>query len=82
MVLWLINHTDDFTILLLSVCLSMALETSVGLRPLLRFLNPVHTGRVIAEAVSRWLPTAAAKWDLWWTKWRQGRFSPSTARVS
>jgi hypothetical protein len=35
----------------------------------------------------RWLPTAAApgsrpglvKWDLWWIKWRWGRFSPSTS---
>jgi hypothetical protein len=38
--------------------------------------NPVFLGRTIAQAVSRWLPTAAArgrawglvKWDLWWTK--------------
>jgi hypothetical protein len=44
-------------------------------------------GRTIAQAVSRWLPTAAARssrpglvmWDLWWTKWRWGRFSPSTS---
>jgi hypothetical protein len=40
-------------------------------------------GRAIAQAVSRWLPTAAAQvlvmWDLWWTKWSWGRFSPSTA---
>jgi hypothetical protein len=44
-------------------------------------------GRVIGEAVSRWLPTAAARvqtpclvmWDMWWTKWRWGRFSPSTS---
>jgi hypothetical protein len=37
-------------------------------------------GRAIAQAVSRWLPTATArvKWDLWWTKWRWGMFSPST----
>jgi hypothetical protein len=43
-----------------------------------------NTGRAIAQAVSRWLPTAAARvrsqimWDLWWTKWHWGRFSPST----
>jgi hypothetical protein len=43
-------------------------------------------GRAIAQAVSRWLPTAAAwvragagKWDLWWTKWRRGMFSVSTS---
>jgi hypothetical protein len=44
-------------------------------------------GRAIAQAVSRSLSTAAAwdsspglvMWDLWWTKWRQGRFSPSTS---
>jgi hypothetical protein len=43
-------------------------------------------GRVVAEAVSRWLPTAAARvrvrasmWGLWWTKWHLGRFSPSTS---
>jgi hypothetical protein len=46
-----------------------------------------YQGRSIAQAVSRWLPTAAARgsspglvmWDLWWTKWRWGRFSPSTS---
>jgi hypothetical protein len=30
-------------------------------------------GCAIAEAVSRWLPTAAAgcgKWNLWWTLWQ------------
>jgi hypothetical protein len=44
-------------------------------------------GRAIAQAVSPWLPTAAAqvrsrglvKWDLWWTKWRWGRIYPSTS---
>jgi hypothetical protein len=38
-------------------------------------------GRAIAQAVSRWLPTAAArvKWDLWWIEWRWGRFLPSTS---
>jgi hypothetical protein len=49
-------------------------------------LTPYH-GRAIAQAVSRWLPTAAARdsstglvmWDLWCTKWRWGRFSPSTS---
>jgi hypothetical protein len=44
-------------------------------------------GRAIAQAVSRWLPTAAV-WGsrpglsygiLWWTEWRWGRFSPSTS---
>jgi hypothetical protein len=43
--------------------------------------------RAMSQAVSRWLPTAAARgsspslvmWDLWWTKWRWGRFSPSTS---
>jgi hypothetical protein len=39
-------------------------------------------GRAIAEAVSRWLLIAAAKFksstrDLWWTKWQWDRFSPS-----
>jgi hypothetical protein len=44
-------------------------------------------GRIIAQAVSRWLPTTAARvqnrglvmWDLWWTKWCWGRFSLSTS---
>jgi hypothetical protein len=44
-------------------------------------------GSATAQAVSRWLPTAAARvqtrglvmWDLCWTKWRWGRFSPSTS---
>jgi hypothetical protein len=46
----------------------------------------IFTGRAIAEAVSRWLPTATARVrarlsqvGLWWTKWRRGRFSPSTS---
>jgi hypothetical protein len=41
----------------------------------------------IAQAISRWLPTAAVRGSrsglscgiLWWTKWRWGRFSPSTS---
>jgi hypothetical protein len=44
-------------------------------------------GRAIAQAVSRWLPTAAVRGSgpglsceiLWWTKWRWGRFSRSTS---
>jgi hypothetical protein len=50
-------------------------------------INRNIEGRAIAQAVSSWLPTAAARgsspglvmWDLWWTKWRWGRFSPSTS---
>jgi hypothetical protein len=50
-------------------------------------LSIYQGGPAIAQAVSRWLPTAAArvrarglvKWDLWWTKWRRGSFSPSTS---
>jgi hypothetical protein len=38
-----------------------------------------NLGRAIAQAVSRWVPIAAARVDLWWTKWRWGRFSPSTS---
>jgi hypothetical protein len=42
--------------------------------------------RAIAQAVSRWLPTAAVRgskpdlgmWDLWWDKVALSRFSPST----
>jgi hypothetical protein len=43
-------------------------------------------GRTIAQAVSRRLPTAVARfrsrvvmWDLWWTKWHWDRFTPSTS---
>jgi hypothetical protein len=43
-------------------------------------------GRAVAQAVSRWLPTAAARvrvragmWGLWWTKRHWGRFSRSTS---
>jgi hypothetical protein len=38
--------------------------------------------RAVAQAGSRWLPTAAARvrmWGLWWTKRHWGRFSPSTS---
>jgi hypothetical protein len=40
------------------------------------------TGLTVAQAVSRWLPTAAARvgmWGLWWTKRHWGRFSLSTS---
>jgi hypothetical protein len=44
-------------------------------------------GRAIAQAVSRWLPTAAVRgskpdlgmWDLWWDKVALGRFSPNSS---
>jgi hypothetical protein len=38
-------------------------------------------GRAVAQAASRWFPTEAGlvMWDLWWTKWRWDRFSPSTS---
>jgi hypothetical protein len=43
-------------------------------------------GLTVAQAVSRWLPTAAARvrvragmWGLCWTKRHWGRFSPSTS---
>jgi hypothetical protein len=43
-------------------------------------------GRAIALAVTRRLATAAARlralvvmWDLCWTKWQWGRFSPGTS---
>jgi hypothetical protein len=43
-------------------------------------------GRAVAQAVSCWLPTAAARvrvwagmWGLCWTKRHWGRFSPSTS---
>jgi hypothetical protein len=47
----------------------------------------VCKGRTIAQAVSRWLPTAAIRGSrpglscgiLWWIKWLWGRFSPSTS---
>jgi hypothetical protein len=45
----------------------------------------MNVGRTIAQAVSRWLPTASARvrsqvmWDLWWTKWHWGRFSQRTS---
>jgi hypothetical protein len=44
-------------------------------------------GHAIVQVVSCWLPIMVAwvqawglfMWDLWWTKWHQGRFSPSTS---
>jgi hypothetical protein len=46
----------------------------------------LRLGRAVAQAVSRWLPIAAARarvwvgmWGLWWTKQHRGRFSPSTS---
>jgi hypothetical protein len=43
-------------------------------------------GCAVAQAVSHWLPTAAAQvrirtdmWGLWWAKRHWGRFSPSTS---
>jgi hypothetical protein len=48
--------------------------------------KPVILTKQVATKISV-LPTAAArvlsrglvKWDLWWIKWRWGRFSPSTS---
>jgi hypothetical protein len=37
-----------------------------------RVVQGMHCGRAIAQA-------GLVKWDLWWTKWRWGRFSPSTS---
>jgi hypothetical protein len=42
-------------------------------------------GRAIAQAISRWAShhgdpgsnPVLVMWDLWWTKWRWGGFSPS-----
>jgi hypothetical protein len=62
------------------------------LRPTtVRLKTDIHVscllGRAIAQAVSRWLPTAAVRgskpdlvmWDLWWDKVALGRFPPSTS---
>jgi hypothetical protein len=46
--------------------------------------HSLYSGRAMAQAVSRRLPTAEARvrsqgqsmWDLWWTKWHWYRFSP------
>jgi hypothetical protein len=59
---------------------------------LFRGRNRAHTevihkhGRAVAQAVRRWLPTAAARvlvrgsmWGLWWTKRHWDRFPPSTS---
>jgi hypothetical protein len=46
-----------------------------------RALTP-RVGRAIAQAVSRWLPgfeTGSSCGILWWTKWRRGRFPPSSS---
>jgi hypothetical protein len=60
--------------------------TKPKLAKLFRKLFTARSGRAIAEAVSRWIPTTAARvraqvWQvgLWWTKWRRGRFFPSTS---
>jgi hypothetical protein len=42
-------------------------------------------GSAIAQAASRRFPgdpgssPGQVMWDLWWTKWHSGRFSPSTS---
>jgi hypothetical protein len=50
------------------------------------FLIYVRLGHAVAQAISRWLPTAAGRvrvragmWGLWCTKRHWGRFSPSTS---
>jgi hypothetical protein len=62
---------------------------SVSLRasPLYTLIYVSSKSYAIAQAVSRWLPTVTARvrargqvmWDLWWTKWHRGTFSPSTS---
>jgi hypothetical protein len=49
-------------------------------------MKRVVLSRAVAHAVSRWLPTAAARvrvragmWGLWWTRLHWGRFSSSTS---
>jgi hypothetical protein len=48
--------------------------------------DKVSSDRAIAQAVSGWRHRAGPDsnpdlvlWDLWWTKWHWGRFSPSTS---
>jgi hypothetical protein len=68
-----------------SLVLCLLVACSLGLS--FDQINRVPQGRAIAQAVSRWLPTAAARgskpdlgmWDLWWDKLALGRFSPSTS---
>jgi hypothetical protein len=53
--------------------------------PVIQIESPIYIskcGRAVTQAVSRWLPTAAARvrmWGLWWTKRHWGRFPPSTS---
>jgi hypothetical protein len=49
-------------------------------------VNKNYGGRAVAQAVSRWLPTAGARvrvragmWGLWCTKRHWSRFSPSAS---
>jgi hypothetical protein len=54
-------------------------------RPTQQSINQITWGRAVAQAVIRWLPTAAqvrvraGMWGLWWTKQHWGRFSPSAS---
>jgi hypothetical protein len=48
--------------------------------------NYLSKGRAIAEALVTGFPPrrpgfapGSGKWDMWWAKWRRGRFSPSTS---
>jgi hypothetical protein len=61
--------------------------TRLVLRPWSQRRHIPSIARAIAQAVSRWVPTAAARvqtrvffmWDLRWAKWCWGRFSASTS---
>jgi hypothetical protein len=61
---------------------SWALLQKLTVAQLVKKLLTFYWGCAIAQVVSCWLPTAAARvstWGLWWTKWHWGRFSQSTS---
>jgi hypothetical protein len=72
---------------LIGVLPAFSIKTVLRTSNVTTILSLQSQGRAIAQAVSRWLPTAAARvqsrvWScgiLWWTKVARGRFSPRTS---
>jgi hypothetical protein len=58
---------------------------TMGTEEIYRTLCISKQGRAIVQAVSCWLPTAAARvgsqviWEFWQTKWHRSRFLPSAS---
>jgi hypothetical protein len=62
------NFLSISYIIIIIIIIIMAIQPFVGPCPLFQFRNLFYT-----------VATGLVMWNLWWTKWRWGRFSPSSS---